>query len=293
MTSPDKSRILILDDDPMVLSALERLLRHEFELVLVESIELAQSVIRRHRFELALVDLHLNSGTSLDFFRELSLVSPTTVRILISGALNLNSLLDSLSSSLIHKVLQKPWEPATLIVQIREARQLHLLLKEKIHLEELSTTDAKTGLYNDRFLQSFLAAEMERSKRHSRPLSLIMIDVDGFKNWNDTRGHLAGDQVIHQIGQLIKESLRPFDCVCRYGGDEYCILLQETELATAFEIAERVRKKVQSQAPLTISLGVSSFPQTSPDFERILADADKALYVSKNQGRNRSSKAGI
>ncbi len=286
MTKAPACRVLVLDDDLMILSALDRILRNEFELVLVSGIDEARDAVRSQDFELALIDLHLKSGTSLDFFRELQISSPLTVRVLISGAINLNSLLDSLSSTLVHKVLQKPWEPSSLIVQINEARQIHQLLKENSRLELLSTTDAMTGLYNYRFLQEVLPKELDRASRTARPFSMLMLDVDGFKAWNDSKGHLAGDQVIRQIAKCIKESLRTFDVVCRYGGDEFCVLLQETDLATAFEIGERIRKRVQRDSPLTISLGITSFPKTSPDFKRVLADADTALYTAKNAGRN-------
>jgi diguanylate cyclase (GGDEF)-like protein len=292
MTQARKHRLLILDDDPLIRAALERLLRNEFELVSTGELESAREAVRRQDFELALIDLHLGSGTSLDFFRELQHLCPTTVRVLVSGTLNLNSLVDSLDSTLVHKVLQKPWEPANLLLQIKEAMQLHQLLKDKEHLERLSTTDALTGLHNYRYLHSLLPKEIERAKRSSRPLSLIMVDVDGFKKWNDTKGHLQGDEVMRKIGGLIKDGLRAFDCLCRYGGDEFCILLQETELKTAFEIAERLRKKVEQDCPLTVSLGVAAYPQTSPSAERLLADADTALYSAKNQGRNRCVIAG-
>ena len=288
MGEAKKAFLLVVDDDPMVLSALERLLRHEFELSLVQDLESARNLVRQKHFELALIDLHLAEGTSLDFFRELQTLSPTTARVLISGALNLNSLVDSLQTNLVHKVLQKPWEPSSLILQIKEAQQIHELLKQKYHLEQLSTTDGLTGLYNYRHLQETLLKELDRSKRQNRPLSLIMIDIDGFKKWNDRTGHLGGDGVLKKIAEVLRDSLRTFDCICRYGGDEFCVLLQETDLQKAFEISERLRKKVEAETEITISLGVSCFPKPSTNFEELLAFADTALYSAKSQGRNRT-----
>lgn len=288
MGEAKKAFLLVVDDDPMVLSALERLLRHEFDLSLVQDLTQARTLIRQKNFDMALIDLHLAEGTSLDFFRELQTLSPTTARVLISGALNLNSLVDSLETNLVHKVLQKPWEPSTLILQIKEAQQIHELLKQKSHLEQLSATDALTGLYNYRYLQQRLAKELDRAQRQQRPLSVVMADVDGFKIRNDNAGHLGGDAVLKQIAQILRDSLRTFDCICRYGGDEFCIVLQETDLKTAFEISERLRKKVEAESAVTISLGVSCFPDPSTSYEELLAHADTALYSAKSQGRNRT-----
>ena len=288
MTDAARPRLLVVDDDPLVLSALERVLRREFDLNLVQDLEQARHLVGQHLFSVALIDLHLARGQSLDFFNELKILSPATVRVLISGALNLNSLVDSLQKNLVHKVMQKPWDPATLILQIKEAEQLHDLLKQKRHLEQLSTTDALTGLHNYRHLQDILPREIERAERQHRELSLIMADIDSFKGWNDLRGHLTGDEVLKKVADIMREDLRSFDTLCRYGGDEFCIVLQETGLQTAFEIAERLRKKVENNPGLTISLGVSCFPSPSRTLEELLAQADTALYSAKIHGRNRT-----
>ena len=292
MTLHEKLRVLVLDDDPAICAALERLLRQDFQIISASNLVDARKVMEREHPELAMIDLHLATGTSLDFFRELQINSPLTVRVLMSGDLHLDSLLSSIDSSLVHKVLQKPWEPASLLVQMKEARQLHYLLKEKRHLEQISSTDAMTGLYNFRYFQEFLPKEIERARRQGRPLSLIMMDVDHFKEWNDSKGHVQGSAALKDIARAIQESLRNFDCVCRYGGDEFCVLLLETDINLALEIAERIRARVEAKCPLTLSLGISSFPHPSDSVEKILADADRALYLAKNQGRNRCHVAG-
>lgn len=288
MNESKKAFLLIVDDDPFVLSAFERLLRHEFNLSLAEDLDGARELITKKNYSVALIDLHLAKGTSLNFFREMQILSPTTSRVLMSGSLQLNSLVDSLQSNLVHKIVQKPWEPAQLILQMKEAEQLHLLLKEKERLELLSTTDGLTGLGNFRSLQEILPQEIERSARSSRPLSLIMIDVDGFKEKNDSSGHLEGDQVLKNIAHALKSGLRSFDQIFRYGGDEFCLVLQETSASVAVEIAERLRKKIAIETQLTISLGVSSYPEISTELEALLAQADTALYTAKSQGRNRT-----
>lgn len=292
MAPGPSAQILLVDDDPSVLSALERLLRQDFRIVSTSSLAQARHELDSKNFELALFDLNLPDGNSLDLFRELKKSHPLTTRVLISGDLEIESLANSLENSLIHKVIAKPWDPKSLVLQVKEAMQVHRLLKDREHLEQLSTTDAMTGLFNYRYLQSLLPREVERAKRQNRPLSLIMIDIDGFKPWNDAHGHPKGDEVLRGIAKILRDSLRTFDCICRYGGDEFCILLQETDLERAHEIAERVRRKAAQDSPLTLSLGVSCFPDPSDSATTLLNDADTALYTAKNQGRDRCVIAG-
>lgn len=292
MSAHPSGAILLVDDEPSVLGALERLLRQDFRITAVPSLAEARAALSKTTFEVAVIDLNLKDGHSLDLFRELKRSHPATTRVLISGDLQVESLAKNLETSLIHKILLKPWDPKALVLQIKEAVQIHRLLKEREHLEQISSTDAMTGLFNYRYLQGFLPREIERAKRQNRPLSLVMLDIDGFKSWNDTHGHPKGDEVLRKIADLIRDSVRTFDCLCRYGGDEFCILLQETDLARAAEIAERVRLKAAQESPLTLSLGISSFPAPSGSATSLINDADQALYTAKNQGRNRCVIAG-
>ncbi|MEN6413259.1 MAG: diguanylate cyclase [Veillonellales bacterium] len=184
------------------------------------------------------------------------------------------------------------------------AQQIALGL-EKAHLynqiKSMALSDGLTGLANRRNFDMFLKTELRRAASLKRPLSLIMLDLDKFKMYNDTYGHLTGDKLLAQIGQILHHTVRSIDLPARYGGEEFSIILPECSSAEATAIAEKLRKTIEaSQFPdnfgtfsarITASLGVSTYEpnliQTAPDSEKIIAIADKALYQAKQTGRNR------
>lgn len=287
MGNHEISRILVVDDDPMITSALSRLLRGEFRLELAGDLAQARERVAKENFAVALVDLHLKDENGFTLLSRLAAESPLTVRVLMSGTPSLEDLARSPQGPLIHRCLPKPWEPATLPLFIRECFDLHRLLAEKDRLELLAVTDPMTGLPNFRMLERKIPVEIERARRFDRHLSLIMLDLDDFKDFNDSRGHLAGDRLLADLGNLLKRGIRTFDCAFRYGGDELCLLLPDTGLDDAALIADRLRARVASDLPLTVSAGVSAFPERSVDARTLMESADRALYSAKNQGRNR------
>lgn len=171
-------------------------------------------------------------------------------------------------------------------------RKLQETLKE---MEKLSVTDDLTGLYNRRHALNIAGNEVSRSKRYSSPLGLIMLDVDRFKEINDKYGHLVGDDVLITVADVLKENIRTPDTVARYGGDEFIIILPQTENDQAKSIAERLRNKVSekyfvtgkgNQIRLTISIGVTQLRDDSDTLEDLIRRADSALYSSKKSGRD-------
>jgi diguanylate cyclase (GGDEF)-like protein len=163
-------------------------------------------------------------------------------------------------------------------------------------LERLSVTDGLTGLVNHRALMQRLHEEGIRARRTNRAFSVIMADVDHFKQYNDGFGHPAGDVVLKQVAALLKESTRTVDCVARYGGEEFAVLLPETEMSGALEVAERIRTKVERadfpNRKVTLSIGVAEFPRDAETTNEIIVVADAALYVAKHNGRNQVAQAG-
>ena len=159
----------------------------------------------------------------------------------------------------------------------------------------LATTDGLTELYNHRYFQEQMKMLVEQSKRYDMPFSLIIIDIDFFKKFNDTFGHQAGDAVLRQVAQLLKQSVRSTDIVCRYGGEEMSIILPNTSKDVSVSTAEKICKRVASkrfklnnyqESNVTISLGVASFPDDGETPADIIDAADKRLYQSKHKGRN-------
>ena len=158
-------------------------------------------------------------------------------------------------------------------------------------LQHLATSDGLTGLFNRRYLDTTLASELDRSKRYGHTLSIMMFDVDHFKLFNDEHGHDQGDRVLQVLSTTVKELLRTSDIACRYGGEEFLVILPETDLEGAMAIAERVRETVSQTLvdglTVTISIGVACYPRTLVEnYQKFIEAADKALYEAKAAGRN-------
>jgi diguanylate cyclase (GGDEF)-like protein len=170
------------------------------------------------------------------------------------------------------------------------------LRKNRAELERLSTTDLLTGLGNRRHLMNLLPQEIERARRAGQPFSILMLDVDHFKKYNDTQGHQAGDEVLARVGTVLRDSIRPYDCAARYGGEEFLIVLSGAALEHARECAERIRKQVRAEryegGTMTVSIGIAEYPSHGTTADAIIGQADAALYESKRAGRDRVTCAG-
>ncbi len=186
---------------------------------------------------------------------------------------------------------------ATQAAIVMERNSFYTQIEE---LRRLSITDPLTGLLNRRYLLDRLEEELSRSQRHGRLFSLLMLDIDGFKDYNDTFGHPMGDRALKAISEAILNSVRSIDIVSRYGGDEFMVILPETDKALAVSIAERLKSDVGktelansltdaglSPSNLTLSIGIASYPEDGNTTEMLIEHVDKALYLAKNKGRNR------
>ncbi len=191
-----------------------------------------------------------------------------------------------------------------MVARLRHGREeldtINKTLSEKNReLEALSITDGLTGLYNRTHLMQTLANEVARARRHTHPFSILMIDIDHFKIYNDSFGHLAGDAVLRKLASIFTKSIRSVEYAARYGGEEFLIMLPETETDGALEAAERIRIRVAQQTfdggnergGITVSIGVAGFPEHGTIPESIIASADAAMYQAKRDGRNRVVRA--
>jgi len=257
---------------------------------------------------------------------------PTTMKILLTGQAGLDAVIDAINRAHLNQYISKPWDETAILLAVenllRQYRLVHenqqliaslsaknqaLLemnreLEAKIHerthelaeantrLAQLAVTDGLTGLYNHRHLHERLSLEVERSQRSGLPLSLLMLDVDHFKQFNDTFGHPAGDEVLRQLARVLNDTRRANDVVARYGGEEFAVILVDTAKFTAAKVAERVRERVaahdfsdaaQRAGKISVSVGVATFPDDGVDAEALVRSADTALYSAKRAGRNR------
>ena len=167
-------------------------------------------------------------------------------------------------------------------------------LRESLQMQ--AVRDPLTGLYNRRYLEQALERELRRAVREKTPVGILMADIDFFKRINDTAGHAAGDEVLRELGRFFTDHLRPYDVACRFGGEEFTLILPGSTLETAARQAERLRESVRELTPsyegrplgpLSLSLGVAAFPEDGDTAEALLSAADAALYRAKAAGRNR------
>jgi diguanylate cyclase (GGDEF)-like protein len=183
---------------------------------------------------------------------------------------------------------------AVLIAEQLAMAMANLQLREQ--LRQQSIRDPLTGLFNRRYLEETMERELARSIRNGQPLAVVAIDVDHFKRFNDTHGHEAGDQVLVELARLLRESVRNTDIACRYGGEEFVLLMPDSPPAIAIERVETLRAQVSAlrlqfgagrNEPLTISIGLATAPQDGHRADVLLRNADTALYAAKAGGRNR------
>ncbi len=268
--------------------------------------------------DLILMDIIMPGTTGVDACHKIRTIAcyKDTPIIMISAATDI-SLLSAAFSNGATDYIKKPIRKIELLARISVALRLQREMayrnaweKELVKLTEqlqeankklnkLSNTDALTGIANRRLFDEKIEYEWKLARRSQQPLSLIMVDIDHFKNYNDSFGHQAGDECLKQVAAALKHTLRrPADFVARYGGEEFSVIIPETDGKTASEIAETLRSAVAAlhipQARpdnnewVTISLGVSScMPNGEQTIQNLIALADKALYKAKHAGRNR------
>jgi diguanylate cyclase (GGDEF)-like protein len=166
-------------------------------------------------------------------------------------------------------------------------------------MKQLAYVDGLTGIHNRRFFEMRIMEELERAARFQGRLSVVMVDIDNFKKLNDEFGHLLGDEILRSVASILKQQLRRMDLVCRYGGDEFAILVPETTGENAFRVAEKLRRHVETHPfpgvprPVTISCGVADYPTHGFTRDEVVAAADSALYTAKQAGRNRAASATL
>ena len=181
--------------------------------------------------------------------------------------------------------------------QIKEKRYTARLRDNVAMSIEMAITDALTSLFNRRYMETHLAALTEQAAQRGKPLSVLILDIDFFKSINDGHGHDAGDDVLREFSLRIRKSIRNIDLACRYGGEEFVIVMPETDMAVAGMVAERIRRRIATEPfavqqgtkslEVTISIGIASLGSEGDTAAAMLKRADTALYRAKRDGRNR------
>lgn len=294
--------ILAIEDRDEDFGEIQQILHKHDQLQLnrVKSIQEAFDLLEKGRFDLIFLDYLLPDGTGLEFLEKVNsqgLETPVVVitgqgdeliasRIIQAGAYDYLPKAKASDKALL-RIISNALEKASLKREMRRAQK---------KLAEMSMRDELTGLFNRRYFAEALDREVSGAERYGHGLALCIIDLDHFKLVNDTHGHLCGDRVLKDFGRLLDESIRKYDVGCRYGGEEFAIILPDTSLERAVSLCERFRKRVKEfeftfddqTLHITASVGVAArYPDGDTSGEKLLELADKALYQAKRQGRDR------
>ena len=295
--APPRPKIVVIDDMPVNIRILHAVLSRDFDVRCATRGAEGLDLVAREHPDLVVLDVMMPEMDGYEVCRRLK-ADPVTAVIPVIFITALDEAEEEARGLELGAVdyLTKPITPAIVLARVKTHVELKRL---RDRLELMTTTDGLTGVANRRGFDACLSREWQRAVRAKSPLSLIMGDIDFFKNFNDHYGHLAGDSCLRRVAEAMAASVsRPADLVARYGGEEFVALLPETEATGARLLAEEMRRRVaeldiphatSAAAPhVTVSLGVATLvPESRDDPGYLILQADEALYQAKDQGRNR------
>lgn len=293
------SHILIVDDDPGIREPLKEYIQQAgYNTSTVSSAEEALEIMTADPPNVVITDISLPGMDGLAFTDRIKKTYDVDVIVITgySAEYSYEEAVEKGASDFVFKPIRFRELILRLKRVIRERQLSHERDRMLGELKNLAITDGLTKLYNSRHFYTQVELEIERSTRYHHPLSLMLFDIDHFKKFNDTYGHLEGDKVLLRIAQTAKACLRTTDTAYRYGGEEFTVIMPETPGKEAFKVGERVRLAVEKEKfipndeiiTITISVGVTQY-QYSEDVKAFVKRTDQAMYQSKKDGRNRVS----
>jgi len=295
-----ETRILIVEDNEGIRLPLKEYIELSgYHATAAASAEEAINILKDENFEVVITDIMLGEMDGLELTDHIkkNMDSDVIVMTGYSDDYSYEDVINKGASDLVFK----PVRYKELLLRLKRVLRERQLTQDRIFMlkrvQKLAITDGLTKLYNSRHFYSQLEQEMDRSNRYHHPLSLLLLDIDDFKVFNDTYGHLEGDKVLVKIGTTIRECLRTIDSAYRYGGEEFTILLPETGGSEAIKVSERIRVSISecvfhplpdTPVSVTVSTGVTQYAlgESAASFVK---RADNAMYGSKNSGKNKVS----
>jgi len=303
MTTRRTVRVLVVEDSPtdqlLIRHALERYEEIDFDIAVLPSTKGLSNLLEKIEVDVLLLDYSMPGQSGLEFLRGIPVGREMPPVIMLTGSGDELVAKEAILAGAYDYFLKSRIEPNALGTAISEclekASRENAARRQKLETERLAVVDALTDLYNRRYLADALRRECGRVGRYGGELSCLMIDIDGFKHYNDLHGHPHGDAILRRVASLISASIRDCDIAARYGGDEFCIVLTQTDHEGALNLAGRLRTSIVQNClmagagtdPVTASIGVfTAAGHPPPDPESLIEGADTALRQAKAAGKN-------
>lgn len=287
----NKPNVLVIDDDPMLRKTLCDILEAKgFEATSAKNGTEGLAISKQRFFNIAIIDLKLPDLSGLEVMNEIKGNAPSTETIILTGNATMDSAIEATNKGAF-SYLVKPYDIEQLLLQIKRALERQLA-EEKI--KHMAYHDALTGLPNRMLFNDRLATALRMANRNNLVLALMILDLDHFKNVNDTLGHDKGDRLLQLVSERISDCLRASDTVSRLGGDEFAVLLpQITEAEDSFIVAQKILDALSlpfhfdgHELRMSSSIGIAIYPDDGRDAETLFKNSDIALYDAKEHGRN-------
>jgi two-component system cell cycle response regulator len=292
--------VLIVDDDAEIKDSIhEFITRSGYNCITASSAEEAVEILKSNHVNVAIADIMLPGKDGLELTDIMKQKHDIDV-IVMTGYSNEYSYEEVITKG-ASDLIFKPFRLEELLLRLKKVLKNRQVIKDRARvlnkLEKLAITDGLTTLYNLRHFYKQLEVEIGRCSRYGHSLSLLLLDIDNFKMYNDSYGHLEGDKVLVRLSQIIKSCLRTMDSAYRYGGEEFTVILPETKGEEAKNVANRIKRAVELErffpepdkvVTITISIGLTEYFKNE-QLSKVIKRADQAMYNSKAQGRNRIS----
>jgi diguanylate cyclase (GGDEF)-like protein len=289
-------RILVVDDDEQTREILVELVATlGYETGAAPGGREAVAILRRERYDLVLTDLVMPGMDGLELVREIKAIRPDVPVVVITGYSSVRSAVETVRAGAFDYI-EKPASLETIQMRVQKALEYAALITSSAEYKRRATTDALTGLHNFGYFQEQIRRELEAARRYEYPVSLLMMDMDHFKAYNDAHGHTTGNRLLMELGALLQSHVRKADVACRFGGEEFAIILPHTGKKDAYLLCDRLRATIETMGfageealpsgKVTVSSGVATFPEDADNAEDLIERADKALYAAKRSGRN-------
>lgn len=292
--------VLVVDDEEIMQDVMRDILTESgYNIDVAENGEVALEKMSQKSYDLVFADIRMPKMDGMEYLKRAKALEPDLDIILMTGYASVDVAVEAMKLGAFD-FITKPFNLDHIRIvagRVIEMKTLKKQAEEGEYYRKLSLTDGLTELYNHRHFHKLLDIELSRAERKKCTFCVLMLDVDNFKIYNDTLGHTSGDYALRFLAWLLKHHARLSDMVCRYGGEEFSLILPETDQAAGKLAAERFRRIIEETdfdgqdilpgKNLTVSIGVACYPDDAGSAEEVIEKADQALYMAKREGRNK------